>query len=282
MLPRLTRWHPAREPNPNPRSLQWSSCCSYGCTAQLVSESAPRASSELPQTQRYGCSKPSFRSSLPVERAAAVWANSARRDSKPVTLVHWEFLPSRIPSSTRVHASGPNRRPAARRRSASTASPLRGLGSSRNKFESRGKERRSNFFRAPPRKHSLALGSRAHSLASRRVTRAGLREIQRNGDHHHVLRTKSPSSASSATTQKFAPTTTAASPLSRWQPRAPTRRTASTSSTPNGTVASSSASSESSPPRSRRALISRSRASCAAASTTARRPTRSRPSGRSG
>ncbi len=82
------------------------------------------------------------------------------------------FLPSRIPSSTRVHASGPNRRPAARRRSASTVSPLRGLGTSHNKFESRGKERRSNFFRAPPRKHSLALGSRAHSLATRRVTRA--------------------------------------------------------------------------------------------------------------
>ena len=65
-----------------------------------------------------------------------------------------------------VTASGPNRRPAARRRSASLAAPLRGLGSSRNKFEDRGKERRSNFFRAPPRKHSLALGSRAHSLTS--------------------------------------------------------------------------------------------------------------------
>ena len=59
-----------------------------------------------------------------------------------------EFLPSRIPFSTRVHASGPNRRPAARRRSASLAAPLRGLGSSQNKFESRGKERHSNFFRA--------------------------------------------------------------------------------------------------------------------------------------
>jgi single-strand DNA-binding protein len=39
--------------------------------------------------------------------------------------------------------------------------------------KARGKERRTNFFRAPPRKHSLALGSRAHSLASLRVTRAG-------------------------------------------------------------------------------------------------------------
>jgi hypothetical protein len=94
-------------------------------------------------------------------------------------------LPPRIPSSTRGHASGPNRRPAARRRSASLAAPLRGLGSSQNKFESRGKERRSNFFRAPPRKHSLALGSRAHSLASK-CDPSKIREIQRNGDHHHV------------------------------------------------------------------------------------------------
>ena len=65
-----------------------------------------------------------------------------------------------------VTASGPNRRPAARRRSASLAAPLRGLGSSQNKFESCGRERHSNFYRAPPRKHSLALGSRAHSLTS--------------------------------------------------------------------------------------------------------------------
>lgn len=77
-----------------------------------------------------------------------------------------ECHPVRIPSSSRDHASGPFRRPAARRRSASTVSPLRGLGSSQKKFESRSKVRCTNFFRAPPRKHSLALGSRAHSLAS--------------------------------------------------------------------------------------------------------------------
>ena len=65
-----------------------------------------------------------------------------------------------------VTASGPNRRPAARRRSASAAPPLRGHGSSQKKFVNHGKERHTNFFRAPPRKHSLALGSRAHSLTS--------------------------------------------------------------------------------------------------------------------
>jgi hypothetical protein len=39
-------------------------------------------------------------------------------------------------------------------------------GASQDKFEDRGKRRRTNFSRAPPRKHSLALGSRAHSLGS--------------------------------------------------------------------------------------------------------------------
>ena len=63
-----------------------------------------------------------------------------------------------------VTASGPNRRPAARRRSASLAAPLRGHGSSQKKFVIARQKRRTNFFRAPPRKHSLALGSRAHSL----------------------------------------------------------------------------------------------------------------------
>ncbi|CAN5739890.1 hypothetical protein BH10ACI4_BH10ACI4_00060 [soil metagenome] len=61
-----------------------------------------------------------------------------------------------------VTASGLNRRPAARRRSALSAPPFQGLGSSQNKFVNARQLRRTNFFRAPPRKHSLALGSRAH------------------------------------------------------------------------------------------------------------------------
>ena len=76
-----------------------------------------------------------------------------------------QWVPSAsYPVLCSVTASGPNRRPAARRRSASLAAPLRGHGSSQKNFVNRGKERRTNFFRAPPRKHSLALGSRAHSL----------------------------------------------------------------------------------------------------------------------
>ena len=54
-----------------------------------------------------------------------------------------------------VTASGPNRRPAAPRRSASATPPLRGHGSSQKKFVNRGKERRTNFFRAPPRKQTF-------------------------------------------------------------------------------------------------------------------------------
>jgi hypothetical protein len=42
----------------------------------------------------------------------------------------------------------------------------------------RGRERRTNFFRAPPRKHSLALGSRAHSLALRSVNSQPSRPIR--------------------------------------------------------------------------------------------------------
>ena len=42
--------------------------------------------------------------------------------------------------------------PGGTRSPASHSAPLRGLGSSQNKFENHGKERLSNFFRAPPRK----------------------------------------------------------------------------------------------------------------------------------
>ena len=118
------------------------------------------------------CAMPAFCGDIAAREKAAVEANFRSRDRENDFGASGS-LPPRIPSSTRGHASGPNRRPAARRRSASLAAPLRGLGSSQKKFESRGKEHRSNFFRAPPRKHSLALGSRAHSLGFACVTRAG-------------------------------------------------------------------------------------------------------------
>ena len=53
------------------------------------------------------------------------------------------------------HSFGAFPAPGDTRSSASHSAPLRGLGSSQNKFENHGKERRSNFFRAPPRKQTF-------------------------------------------------------------------------------------------------------------------------------
>ena len=53
------------------------------------------------------------------------------------------------------HSFGAFPAPCGARSSASHCAPLRGLGSSQNKFENHGKERLSNFFRAPPRKQTF-------------------------------------------------------------------------------------------------------------------------------
>ena len=141
--------------------------------AQLNSSlNAPSVASRSCRERNGGYSEPPFYGASAVTRMAALWANLRRRDRED-DFGALGSLPPRIPSSARGHASGPNRRPAARRRSASLAAPFQGLGSSQKKFENRGKEHRANFFRAPPRKHSLALGSRALSLALPCVTRAG-------------------------------------------------------------------------------------------------------------
>jgi hypothetical protein len=53
------------------------------------------------------------------------------------------------------HSFGAFPAPCGTRSSASHFAPLRGLGSSQNKFENFGKGRLSNFFRAPPRKQTF-------------------------------------------------------------------------------------------------------------------------------
>src|SRR5579863_6279878 len=53
------------------------------------------------------------------------------------------------------HSFGAFPAPGGTQSSASHCAPLRGLGSSQDKFENHGKERRSNFFRAPPRKQTF-------------------------------------------------------------------------------------------------------------------------------
>jgi hypothetical protein len=124
---------------------------------------APSVASVSYRTHREVCSKPIFYGAFAGRDGAAVEANICRRGTKD-DLVHWGAFRLVSRPLLGVTLRGQNRRPAARRRSASTTSPLRGLGSSPKKFENSGKKHRTNFFRAPPRKHSLALGSRAHSL----------------------------------------------------------------------------------------------------------------------
>ncbi len=124
---------------------------------------APRVATLSCYPRKEVCSKPSFHRAFAGRDGAAVEANICRRGTED-DLVHWGAFRLVSRPLLGVTLRGQNRRPAARRRSASTTSPLRGLGSSPKKFENSGKKHRTNFFRAPPRKHSLALGSRAHSL----------------------------------------------------------------------------------------------------------------------
>ena len=109
-----------------------------------------------------GGERPSFSGAV-ATRSELRFARTSAAEKQWGDTVQWVSSAS-YPVLCSVTASGPNRRPAARRRSASATPPLRGHGSSQKKFVNRGKERRTNFFRALPRKHSLTLGSRAHSL----------------------------------------------------------------------------------------------------------------------
>jgi hypothetical protein len=107
-----------------------------------------------------GGERPSFEGTLARSLALRLGRISAA-ETRESDSVQGESAVS-YPAFCSVTASGLNRRPAARRRSALATPPFQGLGSSQNKFESVRQMRRSNFFRAPPRKRSLALGSRAH------------------------------------------------------------------------------------------------------------------------
>ena len=133
---------------------------------------APSVASTSCHPRKDVCSKPSFYRAFATLEKAAVEANIRRRGTED-DLGALGSLPPRIPSSARGHASGPNRRPAARRRSASLAAPLRGLGSSQKKFENRSNERCTNFFRAPQESTPWHLGAGPTRLASPSVTRAG-------------------------------------------------------------------------------------------------------------
>ena len=80
------------------------------------------------------------------------------------------------------HSFGAFPAPGGTRSSASHLAPLRGLGSSQNKFEKHGKERPSNFFRAPPRKQTFGTWEPGHSLSSAQCDPSNNGRIQNNGD----------------------------------------------------------------------------------------------------
>ena len=76
------------------------------------------------------------------------------------------------------HRFGAFPAPVGTRSSASHLAPLRGLGSSQNKFENRGKEHLSNFFRAPPRKQTFGTWEPGPLPRLRHVCPKQIRELK--------------------------------------------------------------------------------------------------------
>ena len=72
-----------------------------------------------------------------------------------MTTLLWQRVCRYVSRLLLGHSFGAFPAPGGTRSSASHLAPLRGLGSSQNKFENHGKERLSNFFRAPPRKQTF-------------------------------------------------------------------------------------------------------------------------------
>src|SRR5580700_3702276 len=95
------------------------------------------------------------------------------------------------------HSFGAFPAPGGTRSSASHFAPLRGLGSSQNKFEKHGKERPQTSFGPLPESRPSALGSRTHSLSSAQRDPSNNGRIQQT-ETLSCTRTKLRSSASSA------------------------------------------------------------------------------------
>jgi hypothetical protein len=158
-------------PQPSAQSKRWRTQPASEVFPMLHRGLSPAAQSHLSPSafsaQSMSCEerngngeRPSFKGTLASEVRGDLFELPQPRNER-VTSAQWEpSVP--YPAFCTVTASGPYRRPAARRRSALALPPFQGLGSSQNKFVITRQMRRTNFFRAPPRKHSLALGSRAH------------------------------------------------------------------------------------------------------------------------
>jgi hypothetical protein len=123
---------------------------------------AARASKILPTRDDGGGSRP-LCCGYACSNGAAIAANfPSQRTDENLGLARVCRYVSRLLLG---HSFGSFRRPAALGPLLRVA-PLRGLGSSQNKFANHGKERLLNFFRALPESRPSALGSRAHSLSS--------------------------------------------------------------------------------------------------------------------
>jgi hypothetical protein len=107
----------------------------------------------LPLTGGWGCEMPSFSISAGQTKEAAVLANLPGQDAED------DFGPDcvgrLVSRPLHGHCFGANPAPGGTRSSALPMAPVPGLGSSQNKFVNRGTERRTNFFRAPPRKQTF-------------------------------------------------------------------------------------------------------------------------------
>jgi hypothetical protein len=120
--------------------------------SHLSPSSVERANKSLPTCNGGGEWHPSYGGHACSNRTAMA-VDFFRRDADENFALECvcRFV-SRFCSGT---ASGLFLRPAAARSSASPLAPLRGLGSSQNKFANHGTKRRGNFFRAPPRKQTF-------------------------------------------------------------------------------------------------------------------------------
>ncbi len=76
------------------------------------------------------------------------------------------------------HSFGAFPAPGGTRSSASRCAPLRGHGSSQNKFANRGTKRRANFFRAPPRKQTFGTWEPGPLPRLRQVCPKQIRELK--------------------------------------------------------------------------------------------------------
>ena len=130
-------------------SVHAANPASFSNLSSCAMESADKSLS----TRNYGGElRPSYGGHARSNRAAIVATFRSQYADENFVLERVYRYVSRLLLS---HSFGAFPAPCGARSSASHCAPLRGLGSSQNKFENHGTERLSNFFRAPPRKQTF-------------------------------------------------------------------------------------------------------------------------------